>query len=83
MQTAYDYFSNADKILIVGTSLQVYPVAELVHAVPNHCEKVMVNLRNENIPKKYKFIKGRAAIEVPILVENWLKNSKFQNKLHS
>ncbi len=30
--------SRADVLIVIGTSLQVYPAAGLVHSVPEHCE---------------------------------------------
>lgn len=48
MDEAIDIVSTADIIIIIGTSMQVYPAAGLIHYVPNHCEIFVIdpNLTN-------------------------------------
>lgn len=43
LETAADYCAEADFLLVIGTSLQVYPAARLVHAVQRHCRKIVVD----------------------------------------
>ncbi|TCS35899.1 SIR2 family NAD-dependent protein deacylase [Reinekea marinisedimentorum] len=72
IQEAYDHFLDADKVLVVGTSLQVYPVAGLVHEAPLHAEKVIVSLDVENVPSGYEYIQQKAASSVPEIAARWL-----------
>jgi len=72
IQQAYENFLEADKVLVVGTSLKVYPVAGLVHEAPAHSEKVIVSLDVENVPDGYEYIKQKAASSVPSIAARWL-----------
>ena len=48
MEEAIDIASTADIIIVIGTSMQVYPAAGLIHYVPKHCEIYVIdpNLTN-------------------------------------
>ena len=72
MQPAIVEVSCADKILVVGTSLQVYPAASLLFYAKDEAEKVLINLDVTDNDVGYQFIQGKAATEVPMLVEQWL-----------
>lgn len=80
MQPAINEVASADKILVVGTSLQVYPAASLLFYARPHAEKVLINLEVTNNDTGYQFIKGKAATEVPMLVDDWLamNTAKFR-----
>lgn len=51
MENAIRIAANADILLIIGTSLQVYPAASLIHYAPNYCEVFMINpeIEKENL----------------------------------
>ncbi|MDG1728644.1 MAG: NAD-dependent deacylase [Algibacter sp.] len=36
MENAIEICSTADSLIIIGTSMQVYPAASLIHYIPNH-----------------------------------------------
>lgn len=72
IQQAYEHFLDADKVLVVGTSLQVYPVAGLVHEAPLHAEKVLVSLDVQSVPSGYEYIQQKAASAVPGITARWL-----------
>lgn len=72
MQPAIKEVASADKILVVGTSLQVYPAASLLFYARDEAEKVLINLEATDNDAGYQFIQGKAATEVPKLVEKWL-----------
>ena len=72
MQPAIKEVASADKILVVGTSLQVYPAASLLFYARDDAEKVLINLVATDNDAWYQFIKGKAATDVPKLVEKWL-----------
>lgn len=72
MQPAMAEVASADKILVVGTSLKVYPAASLLFYARDNAEKVLINLEVTDNDAGYQFIKGKAATEVPKLVDKWL-----------
>ena len=43
METAIDQVANADIMIVVGTSLQVYPAASLTEYTPRHCVLYIVD----------------------------------------
>lgn len=73
---AADEVRNADRILVVGTSLSVYPAASLVHYAPRHAVKALVSLQVEDMPHGYRFLRGKATEMVPPLVEQWLQETR-------
>ncbi len=67
------HISTANKVLVVGTSLAVYPIASITNAAWDKAEKVLISLEIEKIPYGYKFYRGLAASLVPRLVDRWIK----------
>jgi NAD-dependent deacetylase len=65
--------STANKVLVVGTSLAVYPIASITNAARGRAEKVLISLDVEKIPYGHKFYQGPAATLVPRLVDQWIK----------
>lgn len=43
IEKAVEICATADKLLIIGTSLQVYPAASLMHFVPEHIPKYFID----------------------------------------
>ena len=72
MEAAENIFATADKVLVVGTSLSVYPAAGLVHQAPRSAEKVLVDPDPANVPPGYRHFQSSAVGAVPQLVESWL-----------
>lgn len=72
-ELAYQQVYDADKILVVGTSLSVYPVAGLVEAARSNAQKIIVALELAREPQGYEFLQGNAASLVPRICESWLK----------
>ncbi|MEE2003370.1 Sir2 family NAD-dependent protein deacetylase [Alkalimonas sp. MEB108] len=72
MITAIEEVESADKILVVGSSLQVYPAASLLSYAHHKAEKVLINLESPDFISEYRFLQGKAATEVPKLVASWL-----------
>jgi len=73
---AVDEVRRADRILVVGTSLSVYPAASLVHHAPRHAVKALVAFEVEDLPHGYRFLRGKATEMVPPLVEQWLQEAR-------
>lgn len=72
---AVDIVRGADIVLVIGTSLQVYPAASLLHYAPPQAERYLVDphphaaLAIEVVPKK-------AAEGVPLLVNDLILKAK-------
>lgn len=67
----------ADILIVVGTSLAVYPAASLVHYVPKNIPIYLVdpgNPNTANITNKVIHIQEKSAIGLPQLVEELLIN---------
>mgnify|MGYP003700680981 CR=1 FL=1 len=69
---AIEAVSAADKVLVVGTSLSVYPAASLVDYADNAGEKVLVTREVERPPTDFQWLRDNAAEGVPGLVDRWL-----------
>ncbi len=65
---------EADRVLIVGTSLVVYPAAMLPFLAPEDSEKVVVDPGEPSLPGGVDVvhIRERATVGVPQVVEAWL-----------
>ena len=74
MNRAEDIASTADIFIIVGTSLNVYPAAGLVHHASSNCQIYLVdpNEVNDIGIKNLKLIKAKAGDGVPKLVQELL-----------
>jgi len=70
-ESAAMHLESAGKVLVVGTSLSVYPVAGLLDMAPRRAEKIIVSLDLERVPPGYDWLRGPAAQLVPELVERW------------
>lgn len=67
------HFQTAARVLIVGSSLSVFPAAGLLKHARYHAEKVVVSMEVDKLPFGYKFLRGKAGSLVPVICENWLK----------
>ena len=72
MAEAAEHVAAAEKVLVVGTSLSVYPAAGLVHAARDDAVKVLNSLDMESVPRGFEFRRGRATEVVPKLAAEWL-----------
>jgi len=73
MDKAIEIVKTAEIFIIVGTSLNVYPAASLIHYTLNSCQKYIVdpNAAEEN---GILAIRQKASVGVPKLVDQILKN---------
>lgn len=72
MDVAARHVREADKVLVVGTSLSVYPAASLTrHASPT-AEKVVCAFEVDDLPWGFRMLRGPATEIVPALVREWL-----------
>lgn len=77
MVKAMEICKHADLLLIVGTSLTVYPAANLIDFVSDHCEKYLVDPNDVSTLgiKNLSVIKEKASIGIPTLAQKLFDNS--------
>ncbi|UVH49539.1 NAD-dependent deacylase [Pseudomonas sp. CBSPBW29] len=76
LEIAQQHFKNAEKVLVVGTSLTTQPAAGLVTKARHSAEKVLIGLAVVRKPYGYEFIRGKASSLVPYVAGCWLKGQK-------
>lgn len=76
IETAQLHFKNAEKVLVVGTSLTTQPAAGLVTKARHSAERVLIGLAVSRKPYGYEFMRGKASSLVPYVVGCWLKGQK-------
>jgi NAD-dependent deacetylase len=64
---------TAGKVLVVGTSLTVYPAASLLTKARFHEGKIIVSLEIAKKPFGYSCWREQASIAVPSIVRRWLQ----------
>lgn len=69
------HIETAAKVLVVGTSLSVFPAASLVKAARGRAEKILIALEMDKLPFGFKFMRGKAGSIVPFLCERWLEEA--------
>ena len=69
IETAARWVSQADKVLVVGTSMQVYPAAGLVEYAPYEAERYLVDPRPPKGLANISIIEAKAKDGVPQLVD--------------
>ena len=70
------HVASAAKVLVVGTSLSVFPAASLVKVARGRAEKVLVSLDIDKPPYGFRFLRGKATEVLPKLAEQWLASVK-------
>jgi len=65
------HMKTAAKVLVVGTSLVVYPAAGLLKKARHHAEKILVCLDVEKKPFGFSWIRGTAVNVIPHIVQCW------------
>ena len=68
MDVAIEIVKTADIFIIIGTSLNVYPAASLIHYTSNSCEKYIID-PNADDYQGINVIRKKASESVPILVD--------------
>jgi NAD-dependent deacetylase len=75
MDQAVAEIRTAAKVLVVGTSLTVFPVASLAKKARWHAEKVLCAFDVERRPAGYTLLRGAAGNIVPGLVRRWMEQA--------
>ena len=74
--TARAYIGSAKHVLVVGTSLNVYPIAGLLKKARSKAEKIIVAPDIAQKPYGYHWLRGNAGSLVPIITERWLAGQR-------
>lgn len=75
MDVAIEIVKTADIFIIVGTSLNVYPAASLIHYTTNSCEKYIID-PNADDYQGINVIRKKASESVPILVDQLISQNQ-------
>ena len=77
IENAAEICQTADIFLVIGTSLQVYPAAGLIHALPENCEVYLIDPKADEIStyKEVQVIKEKAGTAVPALVKKLIERN--------
>jgi NAD-dependent deacetylase len=71
LETGAHWVSNADYVLVVGTSLNVYPAAQLIYYARKEAKKVAVDPSSLSLPPDFMHIKERAGTGVRKALDDW------------
>lgn len=63
---------TADRFLVIGTSLTVYPAASLHRHATRARTKLLLDVTVDHLPEGFEGMEGSADRIVPVLVERWL-----------
>jgi len=76
---ALEITRKADYLLIIGTSLLVYPAAHLIHEAPAHAVRAIVNpdLPDGLHANGFEPVAKPAGVGVPEVVQKWMKSHSF------
>lgn len=75
MESAIEEVTKADHLIVIGTSLVVYPAASLLHYLDSHVPVYIIDPKKPDIYLKdnYRYISKTAAEGTPELVDDFLK----------
>jgi NAD-dependent deacetylase len=77
-EEARQHVASAAKVLVVGTSLSVYPAASLVKVARGRAEKIINCLDINRVPFGFTFLQGKATSVIPLLAQQWLSQAPWQ-----
>lgn len=72
MTEAIEHVQSATRVLVVGTSLVVYPAAGLLQHARQKAEKVLINPERPERLFGFRHIEAKAAAAVPEVVAGWM-----------
>ena len=77
IEKAISIVQGADILLVVGTSLQVYPAANLIYEVPSGCKFILIdpNANQMHVNSAVELIDGTAAKILPIWVHQFAEQN--------
>lgn len=72
LDKAITQIEEADIVIVVGTSLNVYPAAGIISYAPSQAQYYLIDPSEVNVPLYFNAIQENASIGVPYLVEKLL-----------
>ena len=75
-EQACKHVMTAGKVLVIGTSLTVYPAAAILDYASSDAQKVIITQEIDRKPAGYALLRGNAATLVPSAVNVWLKETE-------
>jgi NAD-dependent deacetylase len=78
-EEARSHVASAARVLVVGTSLSVFPAASLVEVAGGSAQKVLVSLEMERLPYGFEFLRGKASEVLPALAARWLEEERVRH----
>lgn len=76
MEKAMEITANADILIVIGTSMQVYPAAGLIYYAPEDIPIYFIDPKPAVEPKKnLKVVADKASVGVPEVVDQLLKSA--------
>lgn len=73
LDKAIEQMYDADIVIVVGTSLQVYPAAGIISYAPSNAKFYLIDPSALNVPNSFEVIAMKASEGVPLLVEKLIK----------
>lgn len=73
LDAAAHHFTQAHKVLTIGTSLSVFPAAALVEYSPIEAEKLLIAFEVQRVPAEFQYLQGKATELVPPIVSHWME----------
>ncbi len=73
--TACRMAQQAEMLIVIGTSLQVYPAAALVHEVSADCPVILITKDIDQLPENAVWYQDSAVNKVPELVEDLISQA--------
>lgn len=74
LQSAIDAISQSDMVIVIGTSLNVYPAAGLIDILDQNTRLVVIDPNPPAISRPVEYLRGTAAEMLPIFVVSLLQN---------
>lgn len=69
------HIRDADRFLVIGTSLQVWPVADWIHHATNASARIIIAPDLNQCPPGFEWLQGKACDHVPRVAERWTRAS--------
>lgn len=75
LELAAQKIQQADFVIVVGTSLNVYPAANLIDFSQPSAQKYLITLDIDQVPNSFEFYQGKAAEILPKLAQQLIEQS--------
>ena len=78
IEEAIPHLQEAGTLIVVGTSLSVFPAASLIDHVPSSAVKILVDIDPPEVPAGFRVLEGSAELVLPNLVRDLLGRIRAQ-----